>query len=50
MHGAFNANHCTFSPLDKIIESHEQQIKLYERLVQAEKHKVEYLEKLLKAK
>ncbi|MDW8850126.1 helix-turn-helix transcriptional regulator [Flavobacterium sp. MMLR14_040] len=49
-HGAFNANHCTFSPLDKLIESHEQQIKLYERLVQAEKDKVEYLEKLLKAK
>jgi len=40
----------TFSPLDKLIESHEQQIKLYERLVQAEKDKVEYLEKLLKAK
>ena len=32
-----------FNPLDKVIE-------LYERLVQAEKDKVEYLEKLLKAK
>lgn len=32
-----------FNPLDKIVE-------LYERLVQAEKDKVEYLEKLLKAK
>ncbi|MXO04010.1 helix-turn-helix domain-containing protein [Flavobacterium sp. HBTb2-11-1] len=41
---------CTFNPLDKLMESHEQQIKLYERLVQAEKDKVEYLEKLLKAK
>ncbi|WP_337968657.1 helix-turn-helix transcriptional regulator [uncultured Flavobacterium sp.] len=41
---------CTFNPLDKLIESHEQQIKLYERLVQAEKDKVEYLEKILKAK
>ena len=30
-----------FNPLDKIVE-------LYERLVQAEKEKVEYLEKLLK--
>ncbi|SHG37485.1 helix-turn-helix domain-containing protein [Flavobacterium johnsoniae] len=30
----------TFNPLDKVIE-------LYERLVQAEKEKVEYLEKLL---
>ena len=37
-------NHnCTFNPLDKVVE-------LYERLVQAEKDKVEYLEKLLKAK
>jgi transcriptional regulator with XRE-family HTH domain len=31
---------CTFNPLDKVVE-------LYERLVQAEKEKVEYLEKLL---
>lgn len=37
-------NHnCTFNPLDKVVE-------LYERLVQAEKDKVEYLEKLLKVK
>jgi transcriptional regulator with XRE-family HTH domain len=41
---------CTFNPLDKLIESHENQIKLFERLVQAEKDKVEYLEKLLKEK
>lgn len=34
---------CTFNPLDKVVE-------LYERLVQAEKEKVEYLEKLLKGK
>jgi transcriptional regulator with XRE-family HTH domain len=34
---------CTFNPLDKVVE-------LYERLVQAEKDKVEYLEKLLKNK
>lgn len=33
----------TFNPLDKVVE-------LYERLVQAEKDKVEYLEKLLKSK
>lgn len=36
-------NHCTFNPLDKVVE-------LYERLVQAEKDKVEYLEKLMKGK
>ena len=34
---------CTFNPLDKVVE-------LYERLVQAEKDKVEDLEKLLKGK
>jgi transcriptional regulator with XRE-family HTH domain len=37
-------NHnCNFNPLDKVIE-------LYERLVLAEKEKVEYLERLLKGK
>ena len=40
--GTFN-NHCSFNPIDKVVE-------LYERLVQAEKDKVEYLEKLLKGK
>jgi transcriptional regulator with XRE-family HTH domain len=34
---------CNFNPLDKVVE-------LYERLVQAEKDKVEYLEKLLGGK
>ncbi|MEO6174687.1 MAG: helix-turn-helix transcriptional regulator [Flavobacterium circumlabens] len=41
---------CTFNPLDKLMQAHEEQIKLYERLVQAEKEKNEYLEKLLKEK
>ncbi|MGE6356180.1 helix-turn-helix domain-containing protein [Flavobacterium sp. NPDC079362] len=36
-------NHCNFNPLDKVVE-------LYERLVQSEKEKVEYLEKLMKEK
>ena len=36
-------NNCTFNPLDKVVE-------LYERLVQAEKDKVEYLEKIIKDK
>ena len=40
-HGPFGNNHCTFNPLDKMVE-------LYERLVQAEKEKVEYLERLMK--
>ncbi|KFF16765.1 helix-turn-helix domain-containing protein [Flavobacterium hydatis] len=41
--GANNNYDCTFNPLDKVVE-------LYERLVQAEKDKVEYLEKLLNGK
>ncbi|MBE8727268.1 helix-turn-helix domain-containing protein [Flavobacterium hungaricum] len=46
-HGNFgnfaNGAVCNFNPLDKVVE-------LYERLVQAEKDKVEYLEKFLKEK
>lgn len=41
--GEHSHNYCTFNPLDKVVE-------LYERLVQAEKEKNEYLEKLLKGK
>ncbi|SFD62034.1 helix-turn-helix domain-containing protein [Flavobacterium phragmitis] len=43
--GAFNKHYenCTFNPLDKVVE-------LYERLIQAEKEKNEYLEKLLGGK
>ncbi|EAQ51303.1 helix-turn-helix domain-containing protein [Leeuwenhoekiella blandensis] len=37
----------TFNPLDKLIEAYEENKKLYERLVQAEKDKVSYLEELL---
>ena len=47
--GTFN-NHCTFNPLDKLMESVEENKKLYERLLQAEKEKVAYLEKLLDKK
>lgn len=36
-------NNCTFNPLDKVVE-------LYERLVLAEREKVEYLEKFMKGK
>lgn len=43
INGMFNPTNCTFNPLDKVIE-------LYERMLQAEKEKVEYLEKLLKDK
>ncbi len=41
---------CTFNPLDKLMESVDENKKLYERLLKSEQDKVEYLEKLLKAK
>lgn len=45
-------NNCTltFNPLDKLLESVEENKKLYERLLQAEKDKVAYLEQLMKSK
>ena len=41
---------CTFNPLDKLLEAHEENKKLYERLLAAEKEKISYLEKLLDKK
>ena len=38
----------TFNPLDKVVELFEENKKLYERLLQAEKEKMAYLEKLIK--
>lgn len=43
-------NTCNFNPLDKLVEAYEENKKLYERLVQAQKDKVEFLEKILKNK
>jgi transcriptional regulator with XRE-family HTH domain len=46
--GAFgNHNNYNFNPIDKLIEVYEEKEKLYERLLQAEKDKLGYLEKLL---
>jgi len=41
---------CTFNPFDKLLEAFEENKKLYERLVEAEKEKVAFLEKLLSEK
>jgi len=38
----------TFNPLDKLVEAYDENKKLYERLLQAEKEKTAYLEQLLK--
>ncbi|PAM95969.1 transcriptional regulator [Flavobacterium sp. IR1] len=45
-----NNNHCTFNPLDKLMETVEENKKLYERLLQAEKEKIKYLENIIKEK
>jgi transcriptional regulator with XRE-family HTH domain len=47
INGPFNATNCTFNPLDKLMEAVEENKKLYRELLQAEKDKVAYLEKLL---
>jgi transcriptional regulator with XRE-family HTH domain len=44
--GAFSPVY-NFNPLDKVVALFEEKEKLYERLLQAEKDKVAYLEKLL---
>ncbi|WP_342648561.1 helix-turn-helix transcriptional regulator [Mucilaginibacter sp. CSA2-8R] len=41
--GTFHANNCTFNPLDKLMEVVEENKKLYERLLQAEREKNEML-------
>lgn len=41
---------CTFNPLDKLLEAIDKNEQLYERLIQVEKDKAAYLEKLLKEK
>ena len=48
--GSHSGNYCSFHPLDKLMDSVEENRKLYERLLKAEQDKIEYLEKLLKAK
>ncbi|KAF2082738.1 helix-turn-helix domain-containing protein [Flavobacterium sharifuzzamanii] len=42
--------HPTFNPIEKLIESYDENKKLYERLLESEKEKISYLEKLLKEK
>ena len=49
-HGAFNNYHCNINPVDRWIEALEENKKLYERLLQSEREKVEMLQELLKNK
>ncbi|XZF12814.1 helix-turn-helix domain-containing protein [Chitinophagaceae bacterium MMS25-I14] len=45
-----NATYCTFNPLDKWLEAMEENKKLYERLLQTEREKVELMERLMNGK
>jgi len=45
-----SCSNLTFNPLEKLIEAYDENKKLYERLVQAEKDKVEFLQNILKDK
>jgi len=45
--GALFNYYPTFNPMDKLIEAYEENKKLYERLLQAEKDRNSYLERLL---
>jgi len=42
--------HCTFNPIDKLVDVFEENKKLYAQLLQAEKEKYELLEKHLTVK
>lgn len=46
-HGPLNNYNCTFDALDKMVELFEENKRLYERLLEAEREKVGYLEKLV---
>lgn len=35
----YTGHHCTFNPLDKLVEAYEENKRLYERLLEAEKKK-----------
>jgi transcriptional regulator with XRE-family HTH domain len=48
--GSIFASNCTFNPLDKLMEVVDENKALYQQLLQAEKDKVGYLEKLLDKK
>lgn len=48
--GEFENFQCTFNPLDKYVEAMEENKKLYERLLQVEREKIELIQKMLDSK
>lgn len=47
-HGVGVNYHCTFNPIDKIVELYDEKVALLERLLASEKEKVAMLEKMIK--
>jgi transcriptional regulator with XRE-family HTH domain len=43
-----NNLHCTFNPLDKLIESHENEKRLYEALLKEKEDKIALMERMMK--
>ena len=43
-------NHCTFNPIDKLVEAMEENKRLYEELLKSEREKVAMLQRLLEKK
>lgn len=48
--GAFGASHCTFNPIDKVMEVVEENKKLYDALLKSEREKIALLERMLSEK
>ncbi|MDA3616064.1 helix-turn-helix domain-containing protein [Polluticaenibacter yanchengensis] len=46
---AYN-NHCTFHPIDKLVELHDEKIALYERMLKEKDDMMARLEKLIQSK
>jgi len=42
-----NANHCTFNPLDKVVQLYDEKIELYERMLKDKSDMIEKLEQML---
>jgi transcriptional regulator with XRE-family HTH domain len=50
---AYNENynfHCTFNPIDKLVEALDENKRLYEQLLKSEREKITLLEKMLAGK
>jgi len=45
--GAFNNFHCTFNPIDKVVQLYDEKIALYERMLKDKSDMIEKLEELL---